>query len=1029
MARFENAFRNPGKDYRAAPFWSWNDRLTDEELTWQIDEMKAAGMGGFFMHSRPGLITPFLSEEWMARVKTCVEYAAQVGMNAWAYDEDRWPSGTAGALVTEPHPEFQMRPLVEVELAPGEPLPTDGDLVAVFAAGKGVRPRDVTADPAAAQDGRRFVFYVPAPRPRTWFNGTGYLDTMNPEAVRCFIETAYAAYEPVVGDQFGQVVPGIFTDEPNYLNFPTRPGERAVPWTPGFAAFFRRRRGYDLLPALPAVFHRVGRWRQVRHDYWLTATERFVESYARQIGRWCGRHRLMMTGHMLAEESLASQVSRVGAAMPHYEHMQAPGVDILRERIAETLTLKQCSSVAHQVGRKWVLSELYGVTGWQFTFEGMKWMGDWHAVLGVNVRCPHLTLYSLRGCRKRDYPPSFNYQSPWWGDYRLVADYFARVNLAMTEGTFAADILLLHPISGAWCLYEPGNTGAVDRLSRTFKRLSESLLGLHRDHDYGDESILARRAKVSVVPPLPSRERARMRVRDIQAKGPGAVLKVGRMTYRAVVVPPMPSIEPKTLALLTELAAAGGTVIAVEPTPTRLAGVPSDEIKTFFAAKGVTRVRNSATALARALDRALPRRISVANDRGREVSAIWVHERQVRSKHVFFLANTDRRKGYEATIRLPLVGKVEVLDAETGGIAPLPVSVRRNGVQFKHTFAPAGSLLVRVDPACEPVRAHARLSKPAAVRRVALAGPWALKRNGPNALTLDTCRYRIRAGRWSRPVPVWRASEAIIERFGLVSNRTNDSVQYWRLYPKAKRLGKDARIALRFEFRVNSVPDEPISLVLEAAERFDISLNGRPIDHTPVGWYVDKAFQVVELGDAVRRGDNVLELAAVMSQDLELEACYLIGSFAVSRRTRAIRAREPRMLRPGDWCDQGYPYYTGTMTYKGTVHLPAADGRRAVLELGEFSAALTRVCVNGAPMGARGWPPFRWDIAGAIQGGFNDIEIDLVATNRNLLGPHHFKAEAPAWAGPPQFSDEDHWTDAYLLHPYGLMTPPRITLA
>ena len=43
-------------------------------------------------------------------------------------------------------------------------------------------------------------------------------------------------------------------------------------------------------------------------------------------------------------------------------------------QIIETLTLKQCSSVAHQVGRKWVLSELYGVTGWQFTFEGMKWL-------------------------------------------------------------------------------------------------------------------------------------------------------------------------------------------------------------------------------------------------------------------------------------------------------------------------------------------------------------------------------------------------------------------------------------------------------------------------------------------------------------------------------------------------------------------------------------------------------------------------------------------------------------------------------
>jgi len=59
-------FLKPGKDYRSAPFWSWNDKLCSDELVRQVKDMKEHGMGGFFMHSREGLETEYLTEahEW-----------------------------------------------------------------------------------------------------------------------------------------------------------------------------------------------------------------------------------------------------------------------------------------------------------------------------------------------------------------------------------------------------------------------------------------------------------------------------------------------------------------------------------------------------------------------------------------------------------------------------------------------------------------------------------------------------------------------------------------------------------------------------------------------------------------------------------------------------------------------------------------------------------------------------------------------------------------------------------------------------
>ena len=92
-------FKNPKMEFRSAPFWSWNDELKDKELQKQIDEMKKGGLGGFFMHSRIGLITPYFSKEWMKRIKHTVEYSKKKGMLAYLYDEDRWPSGFAGGKI------------------------------------------------------------------------------------------------------------------------------------------------------------------------------------------------------------------------------------------------------------------------------------------------------------------------------------------------------------------------------------------------------------------------------------------------------------------------------------------------------------------------------------------------------------------------------------------------------------------------------------------------------------------------------------------------------------------------------------------------------------------------------------------------------------------------------------------------------------------------------------------------------------------------------------------------------------------
>ena len=105
-------FLDPPDEYREIPFWSFNDRLEENELRRQVRLIKEGGWGGFFMHARVGLRTPYMGPAWRACIKAAVDEARQQGLKAWLYDEDKWPSGFAGGLSTAAEPAFRAQYLV-----------------------------------------------------------------------------------------------------------------------------------------------------------------------------------------------------------------------------------------------------------------------------------------------------------------------------------------------------------------------------------------------------------------------------------------------------------------------------------------------------------------------------------------------------------------------------------------------------------------------------------------------------------------------------------------------------------------------------------------------------------------------------------------------------------------------------------------------------------------------------------------------------------------------------------------------------
>ena len=176
--------------------------------------------------------------------------------------------------------------------------------------------------------------------------------------------------------------------------------------------------------------------------------------------------------------------------MRSYRSFGLPGIDMLCNRY-EFTTAKQCQSAVHQYGRVGMLSELDGVTGWDFDFRGHKLHGDWQAALGVTIRVPHLAWVSMKGEAKRDYPASISYQSSWWKEYSYIEDHFARVNTALTRGKPMVRVAVLHPIESYWLHWGPSNQTATerDKLEKNFENVTEWLLKGSIDFDYICESL------------------------------------------------------------------------------------------------------------------------------------------------------------------------------------------------------------------------------------------------------------------------------------------------------------------------------------------------------------------------------------------------------------------------------------------------------------------------------------------------------------------------------------------------------------
>jgi len=987
----EEEFRNPPDEFRPIPFWSLNDELEDGELERQIREMKRVKIGGFFMHARVGLITPYLSEEWMRRIRTCVDTARSLGLKAWLYDELHCPSGTAGDKVRSASPDFGAKTIECVQFksrlnldslgVEGEPLlwgigRREGNRLIRFEGMDKLR--------GELGDGESFFLFrkvvAPAEHSRS-------VDSLNPRAVDTFIRLTHESYRERFGDLFGDVIPGIFTDEPCYPPAIVRdPGEdekrrgveliAQIPWTDGFESIFLREKGYDLLPYLPSIFFRWGDYRKIRYDFWEVLTGLYVETFTGRIFEWCEDHNLLLTGHILGEISFAAQMKYSGSTMAHYEYMGMPGIDHLGKDIGNGPGIKAASSVSEQLGKPGTLCETLGVSGWGLRFSEQKKVIDWLYVMGVNFLTPHLMHYSIRGRRKRECPPSLFIQQPWWEYERLLNDYVGRLGYMLTKGRRAVDILVIYPIRSAWvCLdfdlptYD--RRKEINKLCKKFEDLCECLMSNHWDYHLGEEEILRKHGRIA----------------DNR-------FVVGQYSYDCVILPECLALSGSTVALLREFVGNGGKLIALNPSTYLIDGVKERSLSDLFDPREVRSAR-SPREVCDILCGELRRDIEIRDPKGGRADPIVYQHRRGDDFDIYFLFNRDSGK---VDVRVTLQGGYPVEEWEPGdGTRHL---VSDDGRDFPLTFLPGGShlLVSRRGSELPPEKARGGVAE-----ELVLEGEWGLIRKDKNVLVIDYCRVRM-GDRWSGRLPVWRVGGVI----------------------KDRDMGE---LSLRFDFEIGDDLDlsgADMELVVEDAQSAKISVNGRTLTAPPDGWWLDPSFRTYRLDGLLTAGGNRVVITWGGDFETHLENIYVRGNFAVEGRGGTFMlGGEPEGVEIGDLVDKGYPFYAGAVVYKKLFRVDG-EFKEAVLAFEEMGGVIYDIRLNGRDVGVIAWPPYEISLKDQMRVGENLLEIQVVGSLRNLLGPHHnrrgdYPSTESCWR------DEANWTDEYLFEPFGLISKPTIS--
>lgn len=1029
----DELFQNPTKEYRGTPFWAWNCKPERTLIKKEIKYFKEMGMGGAHVHSRTGLDIPYLSEEFFSFVKYAMEQFKNEDMFCWLYDEDRWPSGSAGGIVTK---DLEMRSrflVIEPYLYRDE---TKDAFVATAKAVRSINRKllgyykisftkegrlncyDRIVDPEK-EEGDIWEAYLEISGDTPWFNNQAYINTFDKKAVDRFIEVTHEQYWKHFKREFSKEIPAIFTDEPQFghkevFDTPFEKKPIILPYTDDFDKTFTEEYEFSIIDRIPELVWELkkGEVSEARYYYHRHLCERFSHAFGDNIGKWCDDKGIKLTGHMMNEWTLYGQTMAVGEVMRPMKSFGIPGVDMLCDR-RELSTLKQAASIAHQMGREGVMSEIYGVTGWTFDFRNHKLSGDWQAAMGATVRVHHLTMMSMEGEAKRDYPASIGYQSPWYKEYSYIENHFGRLNTALTRGKPKISVGIIHPIESYWLYWgnQMQTAGIRQELEKNFADIIQWMVFGLIDFDFISEAILAE---------------------EDEQKDDKFV--VNQMSYEVIIIPGCHTLRKSTQNALTQFEKNGGKILFMGDIPMYMDGKPSEKIVEL--SNKCKKIPFSSYHLMNALQKYRDVDISVKYLDRNDAISLKQFETGIRANNLtyqmredytcrwIFISHVNRPVNEDTVcheeLSIEIVGRFKpyLYDTMTGEIHEMMYEIQTDKTLIKYGTSAHGSVLIRLDFDDENKCIEMKKQNDFVVdEKFEINQPEAYSCDEPNVYLLDMAEYKFDDSEWESEEEILRIDNKFRKRLGYPL-RMEALAQPW----VTREVVNDVHV-LSLRYLIESEIDTDLcELAIEHPERLKIKLNERYIDPVLSGWYVDECIKKIK-GFEIKKGMNVLEISMPFGRRSNTEWCYLLGDFGVEVKGKSkVITNKINAIFYGDLTRQGLPFYAGNIIYETSIY---CEKGQLWIETSQYRGALIKVIIDDVEIGNIAFGPYEIN-CGEVNKGWHKIKFILFGNRHNAFGPIHNTDHMEQWYGPNLWRTKGRkWSYEYQLKKMGILTTPK----
>ena len=579
----ESGFKNPPTDCWPHTRWWWpGNPVSKEEITYELDQMRSHGIRGVEQITMGPVFEkgniPYLSDEFMEMLKHTVKEAKRLGMEvslnfggpgwiiggAWVKEEEKskdmvptFTDLTGNQTYTGNLPDHMIKTKRSWEhFTPN--LDGEETLLAVIA---GKLDRDGTiiekslVNLTSNVSGKKIDWKVPEGEWRLmafWLKKNGIsnaVDHFSKEAMTNYCNYLGNKFYAALGDEFGKTVESLFVDSFELANLSS-----GINWSTGLLEEFRKDKGYDLTPFLPAIWWNVGDISpKIRYDVNDFLHKTGLNVFFKTFLGWCDAHHIQ--GRIQAYGFNTDNIEASG--MTHIPEMEiTAGEKDAADWFDTRIGPKQyVSSGAHIYGRKVVSAEVYTFIHWEryrATLEELKIASDGYLLAGATKFYNHGFTFSperfVSPSRSIGFAAYIHPQNVWWNYYPKLAEYIARCSYLLRQGDFAPDIALYSPLANQWAI----NVLNPRKWTREFDwgELGNLLISNGYNYDLINDDALQNLAKI---------EDGKLQIRN--------------MEYKVLILPNVETIPLKTLQFIEKYVEQGGIVIALERIPEKSTGL------------------------------------------------------------------------------------------------------------------------------------------------------------------------------------------------------------------------------------------------------------------------------------------------------------------------------------------------------------------------------------------------------------------------------------------------------------------------